>query len=126
MRAARIGVAVSAAVFVALGAVGISRADPEPPPPPPPTAQDQQFLNLVHSNGIGGQDDTLIAYAHEFCAGGPRPSGLTLVGQGVGFGNPGVFYAIQSVAARVYCPDRVPIPYVPPPQLQTPGPGLPR
>jgi hypothetical protein len=29
--------------------------------------QDQQFLNLAHSNGVGGQDDSLVAYAHEFC-----------------------------------------------------------
>ncbi len=136
MITAMIGVAASTAVLVAVGLLGVSRADdtPEPEPAPPPlTAQDQQFLNLVHANKIPGEDDTLIAYAHEFCAGpGPTPSGPVLIGQGVGLGAnaPGIFYVIQTIASRVYCPTRVPVPPAPPLILQTPGPapgaGLPR
>ena len=55
----KIGVALAAAVLASTlpKTAGIGHAE----------TQDQQFLNLVHSNGVGGQDDTLIAYAHEFC-----------------------------------------------------------
>jgi len=71
-------------------------------------APDQQFLNLVHSNGVGGQDDTLIAYAHEFCGGGPvLPSGPALFGQGV---TPGQLYQVKVAASRVYCPDKIAVP----------------
>jgi Protein of unknown function (DUF732) len=70
---------------------------------------DQQFLNLVHSNGVGGQDDTLITYAHEFCnINGWLPSGPALYGQGV---LPAQLYTIKVAASRVYCPDKiVPLP----------------
>jgi hypothetical protein len=74
---------------------------------------DQQFLNLVHSNGVGGQDDTLIAYAHDFCNNaGFLPTGGALIGQGVG---PGQFYAVRVAASRVYCPDKIVAPIIPPP-----------
>jgi hypothetical protein len=66
---------------------------------------DQQFLNTVHSHGVGGQDDTLIAYAHEFC--NPAifyPSGYALAGQGVQLGQ---FNVIQTAAALAYCPNKV-------------------
>ena len=73
---------------------------------------DQQFLNLVHSNGVGGQDDTLIAYAHEFCTtSGWLPSGPALYGQGVA---PGQLYTIKVAASRVYCPDKIAAPNGPP------------
>ena len=67
---------------------------------------DQQFLNTVHSHGVGGQDDTLIAYAHEFCASdvGLYPSGYALSGQGVGLGQ---FNVIQAAAAHAYCPNKI-------------------
>jgi hypothetical protein len=75
-------------------------------------APDQQFLNLVRSNGVGGQDDTLIAYAHEFCNGpGFTPSGPALLGQGVG---PGQIYQVRVAASRVYCPDKIAVPVGPP------------
>jgi hypothetical protein len=61
---------------------------------------DQQFLNLVHSNGVGGQDDTLITYAHEFCTiNGWLPSGPALYGQGAW---PGQLYIVQT-APRAEC-----------------------
>jgi hypothetical protein len=66
---------------------------------------DQQFLNTVHSHGVGGQDDTLIAYAYEFCS--PTifyPSGYALAGQGVQLGQ---FNVIQTAAAPAYCPNKV-------------------
>jgi hypothetical protein len=73
---------------------------------------DQQFLNLVHSNGIGGQDDTLIAFAHEFCDSAPwMASGPALMGQGVG---PGQIYQVKVAASRVYCPNKIAIPAGPP------------
>jgi Protein of unknown function (DUF732) len=73
---------------------------------------DQQFLNLVRSNGVGGQDDTLIAYAHEFCGEGPvLPSGGALFGQGVMSGQ---LYQVKVAASRVYCPDKIAIPAQPP------------
>jgi hypothetical protein len=73
---------------------------------------DQQFLNLVHANGVGGQDDTLIAYAHEFCNGpGMTPSGPALLGQGVG---PGGIYMVKVAASRIYCPDKIATPIGPP------------
>ncbi len=73
---------------------------------------DQQFLNLVHSNGVGGEDDTLIAHALEFCGGGPvLPSEPALLGQGV---MPGQLYQVKVVASRVYCPDKIAVPAQPP------------
>jgi hypothetical protein len=45
---------------------------------------DQQFLNMVHSNGVGGQDDTLIDYAHQWCTqDGHLSAWDALRGQGV-------------------------------------------
>jgi hypothetical protein len=73
---------------------------------------DQQFLNLVHSNGVGGQDDTLVTFAHEFCGtNGWLPSGPALYGQGV---LPGQLYTIKIAASRVYCPDKIVVPPGPP------------
>jgi len=74
-------------------------------------AQDQQFLDLVHSNGVGGQDDILLNYAQQMCA---LPPGqfmdLGLVGQmmgQVGWLNPHGVYVVQTAASRVYCPNRI-------------------
>jgi hypothetical protein len=73
---------------------------------------DQQFLNLVHANGIGGQDDTLINFAHEFCAGGLfYPSAGALLGQGIGQGQ---LYQVKVAASRVYCPNIIAVPAHPP------------
>jgi hypothetical protein len=77
--------------------------------------QDQQFLNLVHSNGVGGQGDSLIAYAHEFCnTDGENmwDTALPLAGQGVW---PGQFYTVRVAASRVYCPDKIAVPVIPAP-----------
>jgi hypothetical protein len=58
------------------------------------------------------QDDTLIAYAHEFCGEGPvLPSGGALFGQGV---MPGQLYQVKVAASRVYCPDKIALPAQPP------------
>ncbi len=73
---------------------------------------DQQFLNLVHSNGVGGQDDSLIAFAHEFCdTNGPYGTVLPLYGQGVW---PGQLYIVKVAASRAYCPDKIVAPLAPP------------
>lgn len=73
---------------------------------------DQQFLNLVHSNNIAAQDDTLIAFAHEYCDNQQwMASGPALLGQGVG---PAQIYQIKVAASRIYCPDKIPIPAGPP------------
>lgn len=86
-------------------------------------AQDQKFLDLVHQNGIGGQDGDLLAYAGAYCSGdeaGRKQAGMVLLGEGVGTFNPGIFYALQTMASRTYCPNQIPIPYVPFPQLVPP------
>lgn len=71
---------------------------------------DQQFLMLVHSNGVGGQDGSLIAYAHEFCnTNGPYNTVLPLFGQGVW---PGQIYTVQVAASRAYCPNKIVVPPV--------------
>ena len=61
-------------------------------------AQDQQFLDLVHSNGIAGQDDSLLAFAQEYCSPTPPPL-LGTVGPLYGQG--------------VWCPNRIPTPIQP-------------
>ena len=75
---------------------------------------DQQFLNLVHSNGVGGQDDTLVAFAHQFCDSVYMSSGWDLVGQGV---SPGQIYVVKVAASRVYCPDKIAAPPPGPPNV---------
>jgi hypothetical protein len=85
--------------------------------------QDQQYLGMVHGNGIGGQDGDLLAYAAAYCVGdepGRKQAGMALIGEGVGTFNPGVFYALQTMASRVYCPNRIPIPSTPFPPLVPP------
>ena len=77
---------------------------------------DQQFLNLVHSNGVGGQDDSLIAFAHEFCdTNGPYGTVFPLYGQGVW---PGQLFIVKTAASRAYCPNKIVVP-VTPPQVST-------
>jgi hypothetical protein len=76
--------------------------------------QDQQYLDQVHANGIPGQDDSLIAYAQEFCkSDGPYwDTAPTLIGQGV---QPPQFYALRVAASRAYCPDKIAMPNNTPP-----------
>lgn len=100
----RLATLIAAAAATAATGSAAPAADADTP--------DQQFLNLVHSNGIRGQDDTLIAYAHEFCGGGPvLPSGGALFGQGV---MPGQLYQVRVAASRAYCPDKIAVPAQPP------------
>ena len=77
-------------------------------------AQDQQYLNLVRSNGIsGGQDDALLAFAAQYCSPSPPPFLDTvgaLYGQGVW---PSQVYTLKVAASRVYCPDRIATPIQP-------------
>lgn len=74
-------------------------------------AQDQQFLQLVRSNGVsGGQDGALLAFAAQYCS--PNPPLFfdtvgALYGQGVW---PGQVYIIKVAASRVFCPDRIATP----------------
>jgi hypothetical protein len=97
-------------------AVGIAAAVPAPAAHA--DTQDQQFLNLVHSNGVGGQDDSLIAFAHEFCdTNGPYGTVFPLLGQGVG---PGQIYTVKVAASRAYCPDKIAVPNIPPPVFTGP------
>ncbi len=77
-------------------------------------AQDQQYLNIVRSNGVsGGQDPALIAFAQQFCSPNPPPFLDTvgaLYGQGVW---PSQVYILKVAASRVYCPDRIATPIQP-------------
>lgn len=69
---------------------------------------EQQFLGIVRSNGVPGQDDTLINYAHEYCSGAPwLPSGPALMTQGVGLGG---LYVVRVAATQVYCPGKIAVP----------------
>jgi hypothetical protein len=74
---------------------------------------DRQFLNLVHSNGVGGQDDSLIAFAHDFCdSNGPYYGTVfPLYGQGV---LPGQVFIVKTASSRMYCPNKIVVPVVPP------------
>jgi hypothetical protein len=69
---------------------------------------DQQFLNMVHANGVGGDDATLVAYGHEFCdmTAGDYPSYPALKSQGVVGYQP--YLTIQNAAAMAYCPGKAP------------------
>jgi hypothetical protein len=96
--AAKIAVAVA---LIAAASVSAPLANADPP--------DQQFLDQVHSNGVGGQDDTLISYAHEWCTTGTvdahLPSWDVLRGQGVpwsGAAGYQAFLVIQTAASRAY------------------------
>ena len=67
----------------------------------------------MHSNSVGGQDDSLIAFAHEFCdTNGPMfDTVFPLYGQGV---LPGQIYILKVAASRAYCPDKIAVPISPP------------
>jgi len=73
-------------------------------------ALDQQYLELVRSNGVtGGQDDALLAFAQQFCSPNPPPfmdTVLPLYGQGVW---PRQIFILQTAASRTYCPNRIPV-----------------
>lgn len=77
--------------------------------------QDQQYLQMVHSNGVGGQDGTLLTYAQAYCSGGMVDWGLVgeLMGQ-IGVFNKAGIYVIQTAASRVYCPNKIVQPPPPP------------
>jgi Protein of unknown function (DUF732) len=101
MKKVLLGGLAAVAVLVAVGAAPANADTP-----------DQQFLNLVHSNGVGGQDDSLIAFAHEFCdTNGPYGIVFPLYGQGVW---PGQLVIVKTAASRMYCPDKIVVPVVPP------------
>jgi hypothetical protein len=73
-------------------------------------ARDQQFLDMVQKNGVGGQTQTLLDYAREFCAsttGVQLRSRPDLYAQGV---LPVQLYIVRVAAAHVYCPEKVPTP----------------
>jgi hypothetical protein len=72
--------------------------------------RDQDYLNMVHASGISVDNDTLIRYAHEFCA---NPTGLLhsrpdLYRQGVTL--PEQFYCIKEAASRAYCLNMIAMP----------------
>jgi hypothetical protein len=70
--------------------------------------QDQRFLGIVHANGVAGQNESLVAYAQEWCnTNGPYPTVFPLMGQGVWGGQ---FYKIQVAASQTYCPMKIAMP----------------
>ena len=79
------------------------------------SAQDQQYLQLVHSNAVGGQDATLLNYAQEYCNNTTVDWGLVgeLLGQ-IGVFNKAGIYVVQTAASRVYCPNKIVQPPPPP------------
>src|ERR1700759_47 len=73
-------VATLIAVASATAASGLAAPDAHADPPDP------QFLEMVHNNGIGGDANTLLEYARQFCAnttGAQLPARPDLYGQGV-------------------------------------------
>jgi hypothetical protein len=101
------------AVATFIGVAGATAAIGSAAPAAHADTSDQQFLNLVHSNGVGGQDDSLISFAHEFCnTNGPYGTVFPLLGQGV---LPGQIYTVKVAASRAYCPAKIAVPNIPPP-----------
>jgi hypothetical protein len=97
-------VATLIAVASATAASGLAAPDADADP------RDQQFLEMVHKNGIGGDNDTLLDYARQFCdstTGVQLRARPDLYGQGV---RPDQFYAINLAASHVYCPQRLATP----------------
>jgi Protein of unknown function (DUF732) len=97
-------VATLIAVASATAATGLAAPDAHADP------RDQQFLEMVHKNGIGGDNDTLLDYARQFCdstTGVQLPARPDLYGQGV---RPDQFYAIDVAASHVYCPLKIATP----------------
>jgi hypothetical protein len=92
-------IAVASATAVSALAAPDAHADP----------RDQQFLQMVHKNNIGGVDSTLVDYARQFCdsTGVQLPARPDLYVQGV---RPDQFYAINLAASHVYCPQRLATP----------------
>jgi hypothetical protein len=93
-------VAILIAVASATAASGLAAPDAHADP------RDQQFLQMVHENHIGGDDSTLLDYARQFCdstTGVQLPARPDLYRQGV---RPDQFYAINLAASHVYCPQR--------------------
>jgi hypothetical protein len=99
-------VATLIAVASATAAIGLA----EPDAHADPQTDNQRFLDIVRRHGVGGQDETLLKYAGEFCTnktGVQLPSRPELYGQGV---RPDQFYIINEAASRVYCFGRVAVP----------------
>ena len=97
-------VATLIAVASATAASGLAAPDAHADP------RDQQFLEMVHNNGIGGDDNTLLVYARQFCESTTSvqlPARPDLYEQGV---RPDQFYAINLAASHVYCPLRLATP----------------
>jgi hypothetical protein len=98
-------VATLIAAASATASIGLAAPDAHADP-----VLDEQFLKMVHSNGVGGRDDTLIKYALEFCdsaTGMQLPSRPDLYRQGV---QPVQLYIVRMAAAHVYCPDKIAVP----------------
>ncbi|MFZ0717278.1 DUF732 domain-containing protein [Mycobacterium sp.] len=75
-----------------------------------PQTQDQQFLDLMVSNGVVADNETLKKYAHQFCdAEGvqPLPARRELSDQGL---LPVQLYTVRMAASRVYCPKKIATP----------------
>ena len=105
-------VATLLAVASATVAIGLAAPDAHADP----QTDDLKFLNIVRSNGVAeGENDTLIAYAHDFCSSttGVLPLRRVLYEQGVRLA--AEFYTIRFAASRVYCPDKVVMPPAMPP-----------
>ena len=65
---------------------------------------------MVHENGVGGENDTLLRYSAQFCdstTGVQLPARPELYAQGV---RADQFYAINLAASHVYCPLRLATP----------------
>jgi hypothetical protein len=95
-------IAVASATAASGVAAPVAHADPQ--------TENQLFLDMVHKNGIGGDDNTLLRYAAQFCdstTGVQLPARPDLYGQGV---RPDQFYAINLAASHVYCPQRLATP----------------
>ena len=95
-------IAVASATAASGLAAPVAHADPQ--------RDDQRFLKMVHENGVGGENDTLLRYSAQFCdstTGVQLPARPDLYGQGV---RPDQFYAIDVAASHVYCPLKIATP----------------
>jgi Protein of unknown function (DUF732) len=97
-------VAALIAAASATAAYGLAAPDANADP-----LSDKQYLDMVHSMGVRGHDDTLLTYAHQFCNSTTvvLPARPDLYAQGV---RPEQFYAINEAASRVYCQNKIATP----------------
>lgn len=98
------------AVLIAIASATVVSGLAAPDAHTDPQTQDQQFLDIMASNGVRADNETLKKYAHQFCdAEGiqPLPARRDLLDQGL---LPVQLYTVRMAASKVYCPNKIATP----------------